>query len=127
MAHDGPNTSIVALKSAADLSAAEAQYRAVKLDANGDVIAASAQGERVLGILYNKPAVGHEADVRIGQCLCKAGAAVNEGDPLTVQADGDLEPAATGDFVVGVAITAAGGAGEYFTALIQPVTGAASA
>ena len=51
------------LKAAADLRTH--QYKFVKLDANGNVVLCSAAGERVLGILQNKPNTGETAAVRI--------------------------------------------------------------
>jgi hypothetical protein len=66
------------LRAAADLRTL--QYTFVKLDANGDVIAASAAGEVCLGILQNKPNTGETAVVRtVGLSKCVASAAIAAG------------------------------------------------
>jgi len=96
------------------------QFYAVKLHTDGTVIVASAQGERVTGILQNKPAVGEAAEVACaGVTKASADAAIAAGDFLTVQSDGQLMTAAGGDYIVGQALEAAAGAGSIFSMMIR--------
>lgn len=120
MAWEGVQIKVPGLVAAANLTAL--QYTFVKLDANGKVIAASAQGEACIGVLQNKPNTGEAAEVVIfGISKVVADAAINEMDQLTNQTDGQAMAAASADFVLGTAITAAGGAGEVITAAINCV------
>jgi len=102
---------------AADLSAK--QYRFVKLDSAGKWALASAQGEFCQGVLQNKPKAGEPADVLLisggGVTKIVAGAAISAGGVVTTQADGDGDPATSGDEVLGVALEAASGAGEIIS------------
>lgn len=139
MAWDLP-TLLPGLKAGADLSAAANRYKLVKLDANGDVIAAAARGEFVIGSLYNLPKSGEIAQVAFdGIVKVQADAAINEGDALTTSADGQASPvtsAATGaadvntsdagvaedpvlgSVVFGRALEAAGAAAEVIPVLV---------
>ena len=98
---------LTGLKAGADLSSS--QYKAVKLDASGDVVIAGA-GEQAIGLLQNAPISGDYAQVAWvgGGGLVEAGAAINEGDFLKVDANGDVIATTTAtDFVIGRAKQAA--------------------
>jgi len=96
------------------------QYKAVKLHTDGTVIIASAQGERVIGILQNAPAVGQAAEVAyagISKVSCDA--ALTGGAPVTTQSDGQVMDAAAADYVLGFAMVASGGADEIGSVLLS--------
>ncbi len=107
------------------------QFKFVKLDANGDVILASAAGESCVGVLLNKPNTGEQAEVCVhGICKVQADAALNEGDRIATSADAQAKAAsalvqATGaaSNVLGIMLTAPGAAGVVGTALINAVGG----
>jgi hypothetical protein len=115
----------LSFKAAADLSAL--QYTFVKLDANGNVIAASAAGEKVVGVLQNKPKLNETAVVRpLGLSKVVASAAIAAGDYIATTAGGQAKTAlrlvqASGNAsnVIGMALRAAAGAGIIITADIQ--------
>lgn len=111
-------------KAAADLRAL--QYTFVKLDANGNVVACSAAGEKSIGVLQNKPNTGENALVRPhGMSKVVASAAIAANDFLTTTAAGQAKTAlrlvaASGNAsnVLGYALRAAAGAGVIITAMI---------
>lgn len=109
------------LEASGDLSAA--QYRGVVLDANGEVALAGA-GERILGVLQNKPSAQGQAATVSGPgdtTKMVAGAAVVLGANVTTDASGDAVTAATGDYIIGQCRTAAANAGELITVCVtQP-------
>jgi hypothetical protein len=115
----------LSLKAAADLRTN--QYNFVKLDANGNVVLASAAGEKVLGVLQNKPNTGETAVVRvIGVSKVVASAAIAAGDYIATTAAGLGKTAsrlaqATGNAsnVIGMALRAAGGANVIIAVDIQ--------
>ncbi len=111
------------LKAGADLSAAANQFKAVKLDASGDVVLCSVAGELVFGVLYNKPKSGEAAEVVVGGSpKIQADAAINEMDLLATSADGQfaVSTPAVGntDHIFAIAKDAAAAAGEIISALI---------
>jgi hypothetical protein len=117
---EGPMITAVGLKCGA-ASLITKQYRGVKLDGSGDVIVCSAQGERGIGMLLNKPAVGEAAQVALfGTVPFNADALVAVGAPLTVQNDGQVMTAGAGDYVWGFCLIAAGAAGYEGTMLLAP-------
>lgn len=82
----------LSFKAAADLSAL--QYTFVKLDANGNVVACSAAGEKSIGVLQNKPKNGETAVVRpIGLSKVVASAAIAAGDFIATTAAGQAKTA----------------------------------
>lgn len=94
--------------------------KAFKLDANGNAILATAQGELAPFILEDEPKASGEH----GSFVFGAGTKVRLGNTvanpqveLTTGADGRLEPAATGDVVVGLSM-AGGAADDFITAII---------
>jgi len=109
-----------AFEAGADLTAH--QYRAVKVDAAGKIVAAAA-GERAF-ILVDTPDSGEWGTVVVGGVTKAAvGAAVAPMDPLTPDANGELIPAAAGeDAIVAVALTAATNADELVTVVATQAT-----
>lgn len=97
MLRDGSGTTATT-----DLSAK--QYFAVKLDTAGDrnVVLASTGGERIYGILQNKPTAGLAADVCLtGLSKAQIGGTITRGDVLKTDTAGKLITASTGN--IGVA------------------------
>jgi len=128
MAYDGPKIEIPGLKSGSDLTAAGNQYKAVKLDAAGDVILCTAAGEFSIGILQNKPNTGQAAEVlAVGVSKVQADAALTEGAQIATAADGQVKAAsalvqATGaaSNVLGYMLTEVTAAAQIGTAMIIP-------
>ena len=116
----------VSKPAAADLSAK--QYFAVELNSSGQA-ALAGNGERIFGVLQNKPnAAGEVATVGVsGITKASAGGIIAPGGDVGVDANGEFVPAATGDVIVGVNasdyITADG---DIFSLFLQP-RGAAKA
>lgn len=111
------------LKAGADLSAAANQFKAVKLDASGDIILCSSAGELVFGVLYNKPKSGEAAEVVVaGSPKLQVDAAINENDILVTSADGQFAAStpAVGnlDHPFAIAKDAAAAAGEIISGRI---------
>jgi len=94
-----------------DLSAS--QFCLVALGTTG-VAKASAQGQRVDGVLYNEPAaLGRAAQVAVsGTARVKAGAVIALGAKVTTTAAGLAETASSGDYIIGVAREAATASGD---------------
>lgn len=84
------------------------QFKAFKLDVNGNAIRATAQGELAPFILQNKPDAsgqhGHFTYSGITKALL--GGTVAALGQVTTQADGDIEAAVALDVVLGVALEA---------------------
>ena len=97
-------------------SLATSQWCVIKADG----ALADSQGVGGIGILQNKPTAGQNALVMVsGISKAKAGAAVTAGDYVTNSATtGALEPAASADVIVGIALTGADTAGDLFSLLI---------
>lgn len=109
----------------ADLSAK--QFHAVKGDGTTEdsVVAASSQGEDFIGILQNNPASGKDATVRLAGWSKAIAGSANSGviaawSQVTVAADGRFEVAASGDKVIGVAVSASAAADQVFTLWLRP-------
>lgn len=119
-AYSGPSWALAGLKAGADLSAATNQFKFVKLDAAGDVIIPTAITDEVIGVLYNRPLSGQEAEVRVGQVEVQANAALNEGDAIATSTDGQAQVAVATNRHVGYALTAAAAAAERFSAWVMP-------
>lgn len=78
----------------ADLSAQ--QFRAVKLNASGQVVVAGA-GEAAIGILQNNPGAGQAATVRVaGISKARAGGTIAAGGDVASNASGALVAATAG-------------------------------
>jgi hypothetical protein len=75
--------------SAADLTAATNQYRAVKLTNNGTEFTLAGVGEAMFGILQNKPGIGHAGNIATdGQSKARAGGTIPAGADVAVGANG---------------------------------------
>jgi hypothetical protein len=105
MSAQGYGTDITLL-AGADLSTK--QHYAVKVDATGKAVLA-ALGEHAIGVLQNKPGNGQAATIRIlGATKMVAGGAVAAGALVTPNAAGKGAVAGAGNYILGVALTAAG-------------------
>lgn len=110
----GRNISLIA---AADLSAK--QYYLVKVDGDGKAALAGA-GEAAVGVLIDKPASGVMGAVQVdGVAPVVAGEAINEGDLISATAAGKAQVAASGEHIIGRALTAAGADLEQFSMLVH--------
>ena len=110
----------VSLPVAADYSTT-GQYLFVDVNTSGQAVLVAGQGLNAVGVLQDNPsAAGRVGRIAIGGMVkVMAGDTITAADRITTGADGRAETAATGDFVLGTAIT--GGAdGEIITVLFQP-------
>lgn len=116
MAYEVPGRTVTKL-AAADLSAS--QYRFVVLNGSGRA-AVPAAGARAFGVLQNAPASGAAATImEEGISKVAAAAAIAAGALVATAADGRAVTAVTGNVVLGLAQTAAGGAGELIAVQLQ--------
>ena len=97
------------------------QYRFVKITGKSQCGLSVAAGDRSVGVLQSKPQVaGQAATVGIwGVSLVTAGAAVNPGDLVTSDAQGQAVKAADATTARGVALTSSANAGELISVLLQ--------
>lgn len=104
----------------ADLSAH--QFKAVDVNSSGNIVLASAAGQRVIGVLQNKPnAAGQSAGVAVsGVTKMIASAAITAGALVTTTNAGLAVTAATTNFILGRAMTAAGAANDVIEVLLMP-------
>lgn len=115
------NSATLAIKAGAEI--ADVRFKAVKLDENGKAVLASVAGEAFLGIAIpttgnaeGKVATGDIVDIQIKDIgMAMAGAAVEAGKPLTTDANGKLVAAASGNFIIGYALTAAAADGDIIS------------
>ena len=100
-----------------DLS--DAKYKILNVhDANGVKLRVAA-GAGVLGVLDNKPKSGENATVVVaGLTRCFAGATITAGSFITVTASGTATAVASGQYMLGKAITGCA-SGSNFQLLIQ--------
>lgn len=119
MANPGLVKSLVA-------EAAVSPYRVVKFGtADGQVVQAAAASDAAVGVADNlgQSAAGYRVDVILnGIADAEAGAAVARGARLTADASGRVVAAASGNIVIGVAMAAAGAAGEIIPINVVPST-----
>lgn len=96
-------------QAAADLSTK--RYHGVKLNADGDLVLATAGTDNIIGVLDSDTKLGHTADVVLvngaGTFKVKAGADVAAGALITVNNAGQAVTATSGDRAFGRAIYAA--------------------
>ncbi len=109
-------------EAAADLSAA--QFKFVKVDANGKMAAIAAATDKPAGVLQNKPTSGQQCLVaKLGMTKISADAALNEGDSIGPSADGQadakVEGTDTTEYICGTMRDNPGAAGEIGTAWIN--------
>nr|DAL46662.1 MAG TPA_asm: capsid fiber protein [Caudoviricetes sp.] len=102
----------------ADAIKGEAAFLAVKFDDAGN-IALAGKGEAAVGVIVpgnvEDPAAGDEVTIQIKDIgVAKAGGKISAGAAVAVSADGKLGAAATGDFIVGFALSGADGDGKTF-------------
>lgn len=89
-----------------------ARRRFVSVDASSNGVAATA-ATQVVGVSMNEVKAGQVLEVADGIVMVEAAAAITAGAAVYASADG--KAAATGDKVVGTALTTATGAGEIIT------------
>ena len=111
----------IPLLSGIDLSANS--FRFVKAGAaEGQVTTIAAAGDRPIAVQQDKPRAGEAGDfVTFGLVEMEAGAAISYGVEIATDATGRAVPVASGRSVCGFALTAAGAAGQRFTAFINLV------
>lgn len=122
MAYEIPGL-MAPLKSAADLSAGTNQYKFVKLDAAGDIVAIAAATDIPIGVLQNTPGIGQEAQVMVdGITKLQADAALTPGTAIGTSADGQADAKVAGtdttEHTVGIVLQGAAAAGNLCTARI---------
>jgi hypothetical protein len=112
------NLTCVTLEAGGDLSAG--QFRFVELAADAQVDLVAAAGGDAVGVLQNDPsAAGRAATVAVlGVSKVVAGAAVAAGARVQSDDEGRALAAASGDVVLGRALTAASAAGEVIEVLL---------
>jgi hypothetical protein len=109
----------ISLPVASDLSAH--QYCAVNVDGSGNAVL-PADGGVAIGVLQNDPKGGQTAAVRVeGVSFMVAGGAVNAGQLVSVDANGQATPAQSGNHVLGIALDSASAAGEQISVLLKSV------
>lgn len=118
MSNDASVVSIT-LQAGSNLSAAANLYKFVKLSSDGQIDVVSSAGGDAVGVLYNDPnAAGKAAQVAVaGVVKIQAGATIDEGVKIQSADDGQADVAASGDHVLGVALTA-GDAGDIISMLL---------
>lgn len=116
MAYEVPGRQVTKL-AAADLRTS--QYRFVVLNGSGRA-ALPALGARAVGVLQNMPNNGEAATImEEGISKVVAAAAIAAGANVTTAADGRAAVPAVGNAILGIAQTAAGGAGEIISVQLQ--------
>jgi len=110
----------VTLTAAADLSSY--QYRFIKVDSSG-YAALCGDGQDADGVLQNDPgAAGRAANVMVGVGITKitAGGTCTAGGDAASDANGRAVNAASGDYIKGVFLESATGAGQIIKMIFQP-------
>jgi len=121
MAYEISNYSVkVSLIAGADLSSS--QYKFVKLNSSGQVIAVAAATDRPIGVLQNNPASGGTAEVLVsGGTKLVLGGTVTEGQIVSPSSTGAGVTITVGTdttkYICGTALTE-GASGEIITAVI---------
>lgn len=111
----------ITLQAAADLSGK--QYHIMRVSAAGACnMASQAAHMHNLGVLLNKPAAsGRAAEIAVsGEVKVVAGGAITAPDLLTTNGSGRAAAAASGQAVIGIALTSALADGETIRAMIFP-------
>jgi hypothetical protein len=80
-----------------------------------------AQGAFAIGVLLNAPESGEQAEVRLlGEVKVSAAETFNSGVEVTVQdTDGQIEAAASGDYVIGISKEPAAEADQLVTIMLM--------
>ena len=122
MATFWPQPIVVTFEAAADLTGS--QFRFVKLDSAGKVVAVAAITDIPVGVLQNNPASGQAAEVVVlGGTKLRAAAAIALPALIGVDTAGKGKKIAAGtdgtQYIVGQADEAAGGADELVSAFVN--------
>ena len=121
MAYEISNYSVkVSLVAGGDLSSS--QYKFVKLNSSGQVVAVAAATDRPIGVLQNNPASGKTAEVLVsGGTKLVLGGSVAEGAIVSPNSSGAAVAIVAGTdttkYICGTALTE-GASGEIITAVI---------
>lgn len=117
MAWELPSYKFTPDVAAADLSTK--QFLFVKQTSSG--INVAGDGEVSCGVLQNAPAAGYACEVEgFGVTKVYASAAIAKGANIASDATGKAATAASGEYVQGFALEAAGGDGELMTVFLRP-------
>lgn len=108
---------IIGKAGAAMTAPTDVRGKAMKFDDNGDLVLAAA-GEVAIGIaiLTNDEETKAGADITVQvkeMGVALAGAAIKAGAELAADADGKVQEASEGQFVIGTALESATAAGKY--------------
>lgn len=126
MARENPEN--ISLAAAADYKTSSKQYYCMDVDTNGKAVLCSAAGQRVVGILQNKPNAGEAATIATeGISKVISGTGITAGDYLKTDANGKAVKATkagttgVGSDVFGIALTSTTdiGATAIVTVLLQ--------
>jgi hypothetical protein len=94
-------------KTATDLSAKTGYFAKMSADMT---VALCGDGGKAVGVIQNDPVSGSAAVVRMmGRTSVVVGEAIDFGDKIASDADGKAATAATGDHVLGLALTTSDG------------------
>lgn len=116
MSYEVPGFKVGTQTAAADLSAK--QFYAVQFSATG--IALAGAGERIDGVLQDKPESGDVGDVMVlGVSKAVAGDAILKGAAVTPDANGKFVTAASGNYVAGTALEAAAADGDIIAIVLD--------
>ena len=138
IAHPVIETSTISGKAASKIN--DVRGKAVVFDSAGAIALASDPSAPILGIALMTSGVtnaasgngavqaGEDIDIQIADTgYASAGAAIKAGDALTTDANGDLVPASSGDYVVATALNfSAKGAAVYVQITKYAIPAAAS-
>jgi hypothetical protein len=109
----------ISLPTETDLSAK--RFCAVTVDSNGYAVMPQ-DGGVAIGVLQNDPKAGQTAAVRVyGVTYMVAAAAINTGQLVTTDGNGQAKPAAAGNHVIGIALDSVTAAGEVVSVLLKSV------
>jgi hypothetical protein len=87
---------------------------------SGFLALAGANARVILGVLVDDPISGQSGTYQVyDKARVKAGAAVAQYANLATDSTGRLVTATSGQFIVAIALTAAGGANEFFEAELR--------
>lgn len=91
------------------------QYKFL-VNSEGQLVArADTAGEATIGLLQTKPTSGRTASVRVdGKSRCFAGGTITAGANITVTASATATAVASGDYILGNAITGVASGGLFF-------------
>lgn len=113
---------VITRPAGADLSAQ--QFRFVKLDSSGNVVAIAAVTDRSIGVLQNKPTSGQAAEIAIdGVVKVKSGIAGAIAPAAVIKTDASGKASnvavATTEFQLGVALNATAAVDQLVEVLLQ--------